>query len=230
MPARPSTRLRILGVATLIAGFVPPLAAGEEVDPFDDDSLWEIPKPAGNRGALNLLGTAPEGRVHHHENQITVAASSLDDGWVTLRQCHQDIDRVGRAQILYNAATTRDIEIESQSNIAETWVEGASVQLRHIQPEAELCIRARSQMLRILEDGSYVLENGPFMRRYLDGYFPMRVTVAVDWGDLDLALADSEPAPQPGFTVTESQHGVVIETTFEGRLKTALRLVPGDRP
>jgi hypothetical protein len=125
-------------------------AAGRDSDndPFDDDSLWEIPKPANNRGALNLLGTPPEGRVHHHENQITVAASSLDDGWVTLRQCHQDIDRVGRAQILYNAATTTDIEIESQSNIAETWVEGASVQLRQVQPEAELCVRARSQMLR----------------------------------------------------------------------------------
>jgi hypothetical protein len=228
MPARFNPRRGMLAVAALLAGFTLPLAA--DSDPFDDDSLWEIPKPAGNRGALKLLGTPPEGRMHHHENQITVAASSLDDGWVTLRQCHQDIDRVGRAQILYNAATTRDIEIESQSNIAETWVEGASVQLRQIQSEAELCIRARSQMLRILEDGSYVLENGPFMRRYLDGYFPMRVTVAVDWGDLNLALADSEPTPQPGFSVTESQHGVVIETTFEGRLKTALRLIPGDRP
>jgi len=85
-------------------------------------------------------------------------------------------------------------------------------------------------MLKILDDGSYALENGPFMRRYLDGYFPMRVTVAVNWGDLGLALARSEPESQPGFLVTESEHGVIIDATFEGRLTTVLRLVNGDRP
>ena len=207
-----------------------PLATAAEPDPFDDDSLWGAPHVESNRGDLNFLAAPPEGRVHHHQNQITLVASSLNDGWVTLRQCHNDIDRVRRAQILYNAATTRDIEIESQSNIGESWVEGASVQLRQVEPEAELCVRARSQMLRILDDQSYVLENGPFMRRYLDGYFPMRVTVSVDWGDLGLSLADITPEAQPGFEITKSRDGLVIETTFEGRLKTELRLVNGERP
>jgi hypothetical protein len=230
MPARTDPRLGRLAATGLIAALALPLTAGASDDPFDDDSLWETPGSGSNRGTLNFLGDTLDGRVHHHENQITVAASSLDDGWVSLRQCHRDIDRVSRAQILYNAATTRDIEIESQSNIEETWVEGASVQLRRIQPDAELCIRARSQMLKILDDGSYALENGPFMRRYLDGYFPMRVTVAVNWGDLGLTLARSEPESQPGFLVTESEHGVIIDATFEGRLTTVLRLVNGHRP
>lgn len=230
MPLRSNPRLGGLAATGLIAALALPMTAGASDDPFDDDSLWETPKADSNRGTLHFLGDAPDGRVHHHENQITVAASSLDDGWVNLRQCHRDIDRVGRAQILYNATKTREIEIESQSNIEETWVEGASVQLRRIQPDAELCIRARSQMLKILDDGSYALENGPFMRRYLDGYFPMRVTVAVNWGDLGLTLARSEPASQPGFLITESEHGVIIDATFEGRLTTVLRLVNGDRP
>ena len=222
-------RLQGAALAVFIA-LALPLGTAAEPDPFDDDSLWDPPRYESNRGNLNFLTTPPDGRVHHHQNQITLVASSLDDGWVTLRQCHNDIDRVRRAQILYNAATTRDIVIESQSNIEETWVEGASVQLRRVQPDAELCIRARSQMLRVLGDGLYVLENGPFMRRYLDGYFPMRVTVAVNWGDLGLSLADSEPQAQPGFEVTESPHGVIIEATFEGRLMTELRLVNGERP
>lgn len=216
-------------LAVLIAVSIP-LAMAAEPDPFDDDSLWDPPRYETNRGTLNFLPTPPDAPVHHHHNQITLVASSLDDGWVTLRQCHNDIDRVRRAQILYNAATTRDIEIESQSNIEETWVQGASVQLRSVQPDAELCIRARSQMLRVLGDGLYVLENGPFMRRYLDGYFPMRVTVAVNWGDLGLSLADSAPQAQPGFEVTESPDGVIIEASFEGRLMTELRLVNGERP
>ncbi|MFO8004652.1 alpha/beta hydrolase [Thioalkalivibrio sp.] len=230
MPARSNPRPAGIAATGLIAALVLPLTTGASDDPFDDDSLWAAPGADSNRGTLNFLGNQPDGRVHHHENQITVAASSLDDGWVNLRQCHRDIDRVGRAQILYNAATTRDIEIESQSNIEETWVEGASVQLRRVQPDAELCIRARSQMLTILDEGGYTLENGPFMRRFLDGYFPMRVTVAVNWGDLGLALARSEPEPQPGFLVTESEHGVIIDATFEGRLTTVLRLVGSDGP
>ena len=229
MAPTPKRLLQGVALAACVA-LVLPLATAAESDPFDDDSLWDPPRYESNRGNLNFLTAPPDTPVHHHQNQITLAASSLDDGWVTLRQCHNDIDRVRRAQILYNAATTRDIEIESQSNIEETWVEGASVQLRRVQPDAELCIRARSQMLRILGDGLYVLENGPFMRRYLDGYFPMRVTVAVSWGDLDLSLAQSEPQAQPGFEVTESPHGVIIEASFEGRLMTELRLVNGERP
>ncbi len=227
MAPTPTRRLQGVALAACMA-LALPLATAAEPDPFDDDSLWDPPRYESNRGNLNFLDALPDAPVHHHQNQITLVSSSLDDGWVTLRQCHNDIDRVRRAQILYNAATTRDIEIESQSNIEETWVEGASVQLRRVQPDAELCIRARSQMLRILGDGLYVLENGPFMRRYLDGYFPMRVTVAVNWGDLDLSLAESEPQAQPGFEVTESPYGVIIEATFEGRLMTELRLVNGE--
>lgn len=229
MATTPNRGLYGAAIAALVT-LTLPLATAAEPDPFDDDSLWNVPQYETNRGGLSFLTAPPDKPVHHHQNQITLLASSLDDGWVTLRQCHNDIDRVRRAQILYNAATTRDIEIESQSNIEETWVEGASVQLRSVQPDAELCVRARSQMLRILGDGLYVLENGPFMRRYLDGYFPMRVTVAVNWGDLGLSLADSEPQAQPGFEVTESPHGVIIEATFEGRLMTELRLINGERP
>jgi hypothetical protein len=226
MAPTPTRRLQRAALAAL-AALALPLATAAEPDPFDDDSLWDPPPHETNRGSLTFLTDPPGEPVHHHQNEITLAASSLDDGWVTLLQCHNDIDRVRRAQILYNGAKTRDIEIESQSNIGETWVEGASVQLRRVEPDAELCVRARSQMLRVLGDGVYVLENGPFMRRYLDGYFPMRVTLAINWGDLGLSLADSEPGAQPGFEVTESRHGVTIEATFEGRLTTEVRLVNG---
>jgi hypothetical protein len=229
-PLQVLRRPRRAMAAMLAAGLAMPLVHAAETDPLDDDSLWDPPRVETNRGALQFLSEPPDRPVHHHENRITVAASSLEDGWVTLRQCHRDIDRVGRAQILYNGERTRDLEIESHNNIAETWVEGASVQLRSIAPDAELCVRARSQMLRVLEDGSYVLENGPFMRRFLDGYYPMRVTVAVDWGPLDLALAGVQPLEQPGFEVVESGHGVIIDTLFEGRLNTSLRLVNGGSP
>jgi hypothetical protein len=217
-------------VALLLSGALVALTAAAEIDPLDDDSLWDPPRLEINRGELQFLPDPPATPVHHHQNEITVGASSLVDGWVTLRQCHRDIDRVGRAQILYNGANTEDLEIESHSNIEETWVEGASVQLRRISTDAELCVRARSRMLQVLDDGSYLLENGPFMRRFLDGYHPMRVTVTVDWGNLDLALADTQPLAQPGFEIVESDRGIRIDTVFEGRLKATLRLVDGNGP
>ncbi len=229
MSARSYLRRRRVASSLAAALALATVAAAAD-DPFDDESLWNPPQAENNRGTLSFLSDATGARMHHHENQITLAASSLEDGWVRLRQCHHDIDRVSRAQILYNAATTRDLEIETHSNIGETWVEGASVQLRGVEPDAELCVRARSRMLAAKEDGGYVLENGPFMRRFLDGYFPMRVTLAVSWGDLGLSLSHSEPLAQPGFTVTESRHGVIIDTTFEGRLKTALHLTNDHRP
>ncbi len=214
-------------VMVLVSGLLFALSATAEIDPLDDDSLWDPPQSELNRGELQFLETAPAAPVHHHQNEITVGASSLVDGWVALRQCHRDIDRVGRAQILYNSANTEALEIESHSNIEDAWVEGASVQLRRISTDAELCVRARARMLQVLDDGSYLLENGPFMRRFLDGYHPMRVTVNVDWGNLALTLGDTQPLAQPGFEIVESDQGIRIDTIFEGRLKTALRLVNG---
>lgn len=214
-------------VMVLVSGVLFALTAAAEIDPLDDDSLWDSPRMEVSRGELLFLDTPPAEPVHHHQNEITVGASSLVDGWVALRQCHRDIDRVGRAQILYNGANTEDLEIESHRNIEETWVEGASVQLRRVSADAELCVRARSRILQVLDDGSYLLENGPFMRRFLDGYHPMRVTVAVDWGDLDLTLANAEPPAQPGFEIAATERGIRIDTVFEGRLKSTLQLVNG---
>ncbi len=225
MPAR--FHKRALGAAALglLVALALPLTAEEAVDPLDDDRFWEMPQVESNRGTLAFLHEAPDEPIHHHENQITLDSGSLRDGWVELRQCHRDIDPVGRVQIVYQDAGTRDLAIESRTNIEEAWVEGASVQMRQVRDGAEICVRARSQMLKSSANGQYVLENGPFMRRFLDGYFPMHVTVVVNWGDLDLTLARTEPAAQPGFEVTASAYGVIVEALFEGRLNTALHLV-----
>lgn len=225
MPAPFHARALGSAVLGLLAGLALPITADEAVDPLDDDRFWEMPQAESNRGSLAFLHEAPDEPVHHHENQITLQPSSLRDGWVELRQCHRDIDAVGRMQIVYKDAATRDLAIESRTNIEEAWVDGASVQMRQVRDGAEICVRARSQMLKSAANGEYVLENGPFMRRFLDGYFPMHVTVVVNWGHLDLSLARTEPAAQPGFEVTASAYGVIVEALFEGRLNTALHLV-----
>lgn len=222
--------LVVLGLLTLILLAAGRVSAADDAW-LDDDSFWEnVATPERNKGELKFLSRHPTEPVHHHVNRITVDADSLTTGWVELNQCHQDIDRVSRAQILYRSDATEDLEILHEKNIGESWVQGASVQLRQVGEGAELCIRARSRMLTAVSDGQYVLNNGPFMRRFFDGYFPMRVTVEVSWEGLDLAFESSDPPAQEGFAVAVLSDSVTVEATFEGRLRTALFLKNGQQP
>lgn len=224
------TILPRIGVTAICLLCSMPLFAQDE-DWLNDDSFWrDTPEPQQNKGELKFLENPPRQTFHHHINRITLDEDSLASGWVDLHQCHRDIDRVSRAQIVYQRAATEDLEILHQKNIDESWVQGASIQLREVREGAELCVRARSQMLSMLEDGRYVLNNGPFMRRFFDGYFPMRVTVEVSWGDLDLHFLHSEPPQQPGFALDVADGQLTLDTLFEGRLRTALFFLNGITP
>ena len=87
-----------------------------------------------------------------------------------------------------------------------------------------VCVHAESQALRQLEDGVFELQNGPFMRRFLDGYYPLRLSLRIDYPP-SLALADFTPAEQGGFSVARRPGSVRVEALFEGRLRTAFRFV-----
>lgn len=179
-----------------------------------------------NEGALTFLAAPPEKRVHHHHNDIRIAPESLRDGWVRLEQCHENLDAVPRAEVVYRAEHIRAVTLVSATAIDRAWVEGPSVQLEGVRPGARLCVSAESRVLSLEEDGSYIVRNGPFMRRFLDGYYPMRVTVSVYYPCDRLQFASATPAPQPGFAVRDADCRVDVEAWFEGRLHTALRFVP----
>ena len=54
------------------------------------------------------------------------------------------------------------------------------MQIKDIAAESEICISADKKALSY-EKGKYYLRLGPFMRRFLDGYYPMRVQVEVSY-------------------------------------------------
>ncbi len=195
----------------------PPLDAEEPA--FPDDNLEErIAKV--NEGRLHFLPPPPAPGVHHHYNEISVSEQSLRDGWVELKQCHSHLDPVGATQIVYNPARTRALSVLSSKNLGESWVEGPSVQLRGIAADAEICIQAQSRALHKLTENRYRLRNGPYMRRFLDGYFPLRVTLDIRYpGDL-LELTGYSPASQPGLEIDRKAGSVRLEGWFEGRLFT----------
>ena len=195
---------------------------------FDESAAWpddDWTTENVNEGTLELLAVPPLEAVHHHHNEITVSRASLREGWVLLRQCHRNIDRVSRAQILFRATGIRGLRITEAINIGNSQVENASVQLEDVGADSLLCLEAESRALRIEGNGVYRIENGPFMRRFLDGYYPMRVTQKIDLSDSGLRFESIIPVPQPGFEVRVTDNGIEFDTWFEGRLKTEIDFI-----
>ncbi|MBI4757298.1 MAG: alpha/beta hydrolase [Betaproteobacteria bacterium] len=213
--------LGLLAVPSLIlAG---PCAWGQatDFDPFDTPSAAHV-----NEGQLHFLSELPNKPVHHHRNEIVITDASLDDGWVQLRQCHEHLDPVPNSQVVFNRDRTRDLRIEQAEGIGRAWIEGHTVQLRDTGHAARLCVTAASRALARLPDGAFNLRNGPFLRRFLDGYFPMRVSQIVRVETARLRFRDATPAPQAGFRVWRQGMDVHYEAQFEGRLITILRFGP----
>jgi hypothetical protein len=211
-------------VRVLLILSIPAFAAAKDApddDWFDDDLEVRIAKVNG--GDLVFLAEPPLEPVHHHHNRVILDPDSLDNGWVTLIQCHRNLDAVPRTQVLYHQTRTRELSILSYQNIEQAWVEGHTVQLADVEHGASLCIKARTRMLEFNEDGSFSLRGGPFMRRFLDGYYPMHVSMNIEVPREYLRFVDTRPESQQGFEVERTAEGVHIDTWFEGKLYTEVR-------
>ena len=144
-----------------------------------------------NEGELQLLEHPPEAASHFHHTRLMLTEQSLHDGWVTMYQCHSDLDRVALSEIVYHKNRIRDIRIVSSQNIETAWVEGHTVQMKGISAESKICISADRRVL-MFDKGRYYLRLGPFVRRFLDGYYPMHVRVEVSFPGF-LQLLGSSP-------------------------------------
>lgn len=176
-----------------------------------------------NEGVLKFLEKAPAKPIHHHHNQILIDQNSLGSGWVSLKQCHTHLDPVPRAQITFREGFVRDLKVDISTKIEQAWIEGASVQLVNVEPGARLCLSAQTRAFRNTGNGYYNLTNGPYMRKFLDGYYPMRVTLAIDYPPKTLELIDIAPQVQPGFKIDTHKGAIRIDTVFEGELQTLIQ-------
>lgn len=177
-----------------------------------------------NEGELSFLTEGPESLVHHHVNHILITPQSLVDGWVVLDQCHRNLDRVSEAQIVFDPERSRALEVMSVRNVDAAYVERHAVQLRGVGEGSEVCLRLETRALHPLGGGLFELRNGPFMRRFLDGFYPLRLSLRVDY-PTSMTLVDFVPEAQPGFVVSRNAGRIGVEATFEGRLYTAFRFV-----
>lgn len=217
--------LLLFGLLILSAPLVAGEITEEELERWFNSDEFAPPRESAidvNEGELVFLEYIPNERVHHHFNSLTIQPQSLKDGWVSLEQCHENIDRVASAQIVFNHEKIRDIHITSSRNVEKVWVEDSSVQLSNISDNARVCIRAQSRALARQGDGTYTVRSGPFMRRFLDGYYPMRVSMDVNYQGTGLELLDIMPHAQTGFRVMQDQQRLFFDALFEGRLNTEL--------
>lgn len=188
-----------------------------------DDDLFFKGTAGVSEGQLRFLTVLPDKPVHSHQNRVTITDRSLVDGWVRLDQCHEDLDAVPSAQVVYRNGRVRNIEVVSAGNIGRAWVTDSSVQLEDVQRGAVLCIRAETLALSRNGEMSYNLSNGPYMRKFLDGYYPMRVSMTVRLETDKLRFVESIPEEQPGFKVWRQDREVGYDAVFEGVLTTVMR-------
>ena len=202
----------------------------EELERWFNSNTLEPPRYTNtrkvNEGNLVFLSNIPDKPLHHHHNAVTISPASLNDGWILLEQCHSNIDKVAAAQIVFKANKVRNITIISYQNIEKAWIEGPTVQFINVKNNATICIQANTRSLKQLADGTYSLRNGPFMRRFLDGYFPLHVSLDLDYTQTNLELTSFSPNRQQGFQVEQGDGNIKINTVFEGRLHTEFHFRP----
>ena len=183
---------------------------------INDDS--EERALAVNEGDLEFLTSPPDKPPHVLHNKLVINSQSLKDGWVDLVQCHENLDKVSIAEIMYHGRRTRNIQVLSSVGVEKAWVDKNSVQLVNISDNARICVTAEVHSLYPNFDGTYSMYNGPFHRRFLDGYYPMRVTMDVTLPKGQLSFGAVNPIEQTGFSVIHDKQTMQIDALFVGEL------------
>ena len=212
-------RYRALFLMFLGALACTPIRAADEFDIFDI-----------NEGELRFLERPPEKAPHLHSTHVFISEESLKTGWVTAKQCHYNLDQVSALQVVFSPRRIRRIEILQADNIGRAWVEGASVQVTHVGKNAVLCILSENFAIKHnTVERTYEWHGGPYMRRFLDGYFPMQVKLAIDYPPDHVRLESIEPGTLRFKTVAHP--GLIrLDALFEGRLDITIRFADAGAP
>lgn len=184
----------------------------------DDENMHPVSKTTSNDGELEFLATPPAKKVPYSRNTITISKDSLSSGWVKVEQCHEDLDPVGAIEVVYRYKQMRNLKVKEYTKIGKLWVEGQSVQMEDVEKGARVCMAAEARILIQLPKGRYALFNGPYQRRFLDSYFPMRVNILLRYPASLLKLEKIDPEHTPGYQVKRKRGELHIDTWFAGKL------------
>jgi len=206
------------------------ILADEGVSPDEQDKWFDEDESFApdqiNEGELKFLLQPPKKPVLHSLNVLTVSRDSIETGWVLLEQCYKHLDPVPDTEIVYRYKSMRGLRITSKRNIETVLVRGDSVQLTNITPKAELCVKAEVRIFYNNPNGTFSLVNGPFHRKFLDGYYPFHVTLKINYPSSLLTLIQTKPEAKAGFSIKKSDNVILIDSYFEGMLNTEIIFQP----
>lgn len=171
-----------------------------------------------NEGELQFLTKPPAEPPHHHSTHVQITEESLKTGWVLNKQCHYDLGIVPALEIVFRQGKVRNLDVVRTENVGRAWVDRHTVQLEDVRKNAAVCIVAEIRSLKAgPAGGEWEWRGGPYLRRFLDGYFPMRVSLAIDYPVNRLKLDSLEPAAIR-LRATDLPGHLRLNVLFEGRL------------
>ncbi len=191
-------------------------------DWFDDES--ELRALEVNEGELRFIEPVVDQPVLHSDTRLWLNAASRETGWVRLEQCYRHLDAVAKTQVVYAYREMRDLQITRAEHIRSARVAVQSIELEDVTRGAVLCVRSEVRILLRRDAATYVLQNGPYHRRFLDGYYPYHVSLAIDYGDSGLVAGRIDPDAQAGLTIVKTPVGVAMDAWFEGNLTLEIEL------
>ena len=216
---------------TLLILFTFPALQAEATPTAEELEKWfmsdEVEPPRQSSDShLTFIPPPTDKPALHSVNEITITLQSIKTGWVNLVQCYENLDPVPEMEVVYNYKTMRKLTIINNKNIEQAYVKGQSVQLENVQRNAQLCVSTEVRIFYKNKDGSYRLVNGPFHRKFLDGYFPFHLTLKINYPSTQLKFISTKPKPQFGFDIKQSDNTLLINSYFTGKLYTEITFKP----
>ncbi|MEN8168750.1 MAG: hypothetical protein ABFS08_00825 [Pseudomonadota bacterium] len=192
---------------------------GEELERWFEDDEQSLPYADYSSDAeLRFLEPITDKRIPHSHTRLQLTAESLSSGWVGLSQCHDELDPVPDAEVVYRFRAMRGLQVSESVNITSAEVEGQSVQLKDIGHQARLCVTAEVQILNRTPDGEYHLRYGPFQRKFLDSYFPLHVSLQIYYPSQAIVLTEISPPPENAYQLSRDQGSAAADVWFSGEL------------
>ena len=219
-------KILVLFVFIFSLFFVPSIQAKEYLSPeelekwFNSDD--ELPTSKVNDGQLIFLKDKPKQHIFNSEINITVDQNSIDNGWTKLTQCYSNLDPIPRTAVVYRENLIKNLKVLSSKNIKSAQVMGHKVILKDVTKNASLCIGVTARNFYQNKDKSFNLINGPYHRKFLDGYYPYHLKLNIHYSP-KLKFGSSTPKHQSGFQIKQFSNSLLIDTVFEGRLKIEFR-------
>lgn len=172
-----------------------------------------------NEGELVFIDPEKGRGALHADTEIEFDSDSRRSGWVNMSQCYRNLDTISKTEITYAYREMSDLRVTRSDNIGAIDVAAQSLLLSDVKQGASICVAARVRILRRLASGNFQLQQGPYHRRFFDGYYPYHVSLELHFARAGLRLLRIEPPAQPGFSVEPTADGIEIDAWFEGILK-----------